>query len=218
MAGVLLKKKSGDGKLHQEVSSSLGVEEGYLGFLSPFFGTAIDRKKVLASSTEIKRRPKFLRRKRGESQRRKRQLKRGEENQARFGEIMDIFIWRLKQLSIPKFYFWYSASERRDLSNEKISVRDGRGDDYALFFKWRGEEFRVIYDIKSSRIDAEDFNKDILLIGSQRNARLKKALVVNDHRVFYEVIAEVVDDAIRIGVSCLRQHRTRLVGLYDVDE
>ena len=137
--------------------------------------------------------------------------KKGQENET-YGVLM---IAKLAQAinSIPelKLNAKHDATGKYDKETGKGDKRDNRGEDCSIYIRSPERRWRLIYDLKSSRADAENFNSKVYLCSDQQNANLKKAIVFHRWRSKLEFIEEILDDLISVGVHNIAFYRNQIV-------
>lgn len=132
---------------------------------------------------------------------------RGEQNEARFHRLTLRLLELLKSLPLGVMETSSTRSGRHNPKNGKVDLKDCHGEDINLQIAMPLEQFRLIYDTKTSRADAERFNRRVRYYREQTNANLKKAIVVNKTRTDAEVIEEVMKDIISVGFPISEEHQ-----------
>lgn len=88
--------------------------------------------------------------------------------------------------------------------------RDREGEDVSIYIGSRTDKFWFIWDAKSSRANAKNYNDNIYFTKHQREASLKKAIVTHKRRPFLEIIEEMFEDLVEGGLSQLIAHKTAI--------
>lgn len=120
----------------------------------------------------------------------------GRKNELRFFKLMQEWIESIKRFLLKK----HIAVRLR--KSQDWDWNDTRGDDISIWFFVKGEQFRFVYDVKSSAAYAVKFNNKAKSIPLGKNIVLKKAIVVHDHRKDEDILKEVRGDiTTKLGIT-----------------
>ncbi|PIR69649.1 MAG: hypothetical protein COU47_01960 [Candidatus Niyogibacteria bacterium CG10_big_fil_rev_8_21_14_0_10_46_36] len=117
----------------------------------------------------------------------------GDRNEMRFYQLISLWCARitfaLKELGVT---IRTQKSGRHRPEAGLFDRKDKAGEDVDVLVFLGKKRFWFIFDVKSSRSRAKDFNKNIFLTKHQKDATLKRAILVNDERSDDDIIKEVI--------------------------
>ncbi len=127
--------------------------------------------------------------------------KKGLRNEIGFRVIMPQLVYALNNIPELNLKAKFDFTGNYDPKTKSGDPRDRRGEDISLYIKSPLTHWRLIYDVKSSRAGADEFNSAIYYCHDQKHADLKKAIVFNKWRSPREIIWEVLDDLVSVSVE-----------------
>lgn len=161
-------------------------------------------------------RKKIKIRKKGVARRLREKVIIGDRAENRFHNICLNLAGIIKQNRLGNFSsLQVSRSGHHNPNKGRVDERDRSGDDVALYFTsvQCGKETNhfIIYDVKNSSRSAEVFNRKIRKQRYQAGALLKKAIASSKKRSDQEIIDEILDDMISVGLLTLND-KDRIIG------
>ena len=162
-----------------------------------------DKKTERKAQTEHRRKIKIY--KKGIVRQKRGKVERGHKNEQRFYLIMksllDILKLNFSDIVLETFV---EHSGTHNPKKGKVDLQDHWGEDVVpiITVQKDGEKSkgRIIYDAKSSSSDVLAFNESLRYYPGQETALRKKAIWVNKKRTDREMVSEIMDDFISVGL------------------